>query len=1157
MAKHCVNHKSPEVISIADVLEINPIIAAAKIALWQERNNIYDRFPSMKEITEFSNKLNEQNVDSGIKVDEDSYYYESKDINGNNVIPSKWTNATLKNNPKIAKNIITKLKELYPEVVIQEDGILTNDGLYIPLNDASGMHYRDAFISAVSWANDSSIDTPPHEYIHHYLDMYRNHPLVKQAISNYGKENLTRSITRHYMNYEMSGTFNKFISEFWDMVKSLFGNSDIQKELARSFRKGESLGNKESGSGELSFSMSEQQNKSNVFFSDVKSRFNGTFNVHGNFTEEKMNPIQSEIAKKFIVNEFADLVDPLTGQFIDGITDDFIKRYFSGIATKLWVELQKVDTVNNKYRNSPLLHEKTIVEDLLPYLTSNDDTINDVIKSFITGDDANLVGKPKEMHDLLIRMQQRILYASKVNESYYSNRGKLIDKRKVDLHIDKEVKNNIKKKEQVYSKVKNKYVRESLKWVESKLMSKNINKLTLSMILSGSEKSAFTEFFYRSLDNSNKKFNNHYLRTSDMLSLEKKPEGYENWSYITSGKKNIDKLVGEVFNFTLDNENKRVKLTNQEILSMYMMSRQNDPMQHGKVPPLDALLESGIHLDDIIEGRDIMITDNLKISKPELERLITYVESNPTMVEMVSKMDSTSDYIHELTNDTFKQEMGYDLPKMEKYFPVKVGQKNLNIKNSFSELEGLSSAKERLGEKKPLLIGDALSVYNGYKDSAILYSTHALEVSNNRKLLNELRPKYSHKKDMAIYFDQIEGTLNKIETGGTLYASRGEKDLEQGLNKLTSNLSVSALAYNVPVLFKQPVSYLAAQMEIDGKYLKKAGWGVGPISGVKPGQIARSLKYTGINDGESKLPFEWHFPKDDPSLKEIMDHSPTLTMRTMGTINRETGEAFLDLKTGDDKINIPGTNLSISKKRSMAGIVTFDTATMVQIWDAVKLETEDKYPQLEKGSYEYWEHVASRTEEVFSKTQPTHAIVDQSPLEESTNPIARIFTMFGSPRSKLANLFAQNVLRYASNPTKENLKRMTSTLMNIGVYTGVSLAAIDVLFGALRGRFDDDDQMKDAAIMSFTSNTLGTFWGLGELSRMVMSRIDNAPWTANLEHPFQTLVSKSTDVVGHIYNGDYDKAAFKLAGVMANATGFPATPIGYSKDIYEGMFSEK
>lgn len=51
MAVHCVNHKSHSVIDLAKELGVSPLVAAAKIALWQEKNGL-DKFPDSSNLLE-------------------------------------------------------------------------------------------------------------------------------------------------------------------------------------------------------------------------------------------------------------------------------------------------------------------------------------------------------------------------------------------------------------------------------------------------------------------------------------------------------------------------------------------------------------------------------------------------------------------------------------------------------------------------------------------------------------------------------------------------------------------------------------------------------------------------------------------------------------------------------------------------------------------------------------------------------------------------------------------------------------------------------------------------------------------------------------------------------------------------------------------------
>ena len=46
---HCVNRSSPEFKALAEQSNMNPIILAAKVSLWQEKNGL-DNFPTIEDV---------------------------------------------------------------------------------------------------------------------------------------------------------------------------------------------------------------------------------------------------------------------------------------------------------------------------------------------------------------------------------------------------------------------------------------------------------------------------------------------------------------------------------------------------------------------------------------------------------------------------------------------------------------------------------------------------------------------------------------------------------------------------------------------------------------------------------------------------------------------------------------------------------------------------------------------------------------------------------------------------------------------------------------------------------------------------------------------------------------------------------------------------
>lgn len=1157
---HCVNHNDPQVIKLANDLNETPPVVASYIALMQERSGDLDTFPSKKELSDFMSEMKVRG--RGIKSDASSYYYESNDVNGNVVIPKSFSEAALKDDPKKAADIIDDLRKKYPEVIIMEGGILTPDGLYVPVTDnVKGLHYRDAFISAVSWANDSLMEVPPHEYAEHYIDMFQNHPLVREGITKYGKEGLARAMGNYYLQKEMSPWFKDFVGRFWSMVKSLFGNSDVRDILSEKFHKGERLGEESVGTGEVSYfaEKKDMHKKKGEYHSDVKSRFYGALNVYGNHSEMTVKVMEDNLTKKSILHEFGDEYDIETNSINDTYSEKTVHEKLIDTIDNMIRSFRRAHFIDGQYRNPDQFPDEYF-EDLMEFLKrskkENPTALNDIIKNLLSETEQPMAPTTKDNFNFILSIKQKLEYANNTKNTYHSNNGKVVSAEEVNKVIEKEIRNTRERRKKVYDKVKYPWAKKALEFIETKLQPYFINKLTLSMFVSGSERSAFSQLFYHSLVNSGKKYDALVQKIEDINTLENIPKNYDDWSYIKSGKKSIDKLVGKEFQLSSESDpNQTVKLTNQEIANIYLIQRQ-DKDEHGSPTPKKTFLEKGLKLSHMIDGRNVTADQSYLMSEEELGKLVKYVESEPTMMEQIRKIDMATDEVWNATNNTFKQEMGYNLRKMEGYFPIYTSFESDNVKSSFSSARGLSSGKHRLGSDEPLMVGDALDIFNNYKNQAILYSSYALEISNNRKMIEKIRPKFIHDKLMDKYFDQMIGTLNDIETGGTLYVSRGESDLNKGINKLGSNLALSVITMNFPVVMKQPIGYHNASMEIDKKYLAKAGWTAGGMVGINPKDFVKTIKYTGVKGGETWMPLEYQIDDKNPNLKEIKEHSPTLYKRTMGMVSREGAEAFMDMQTGDDKIHIPVINVDISKKRTLSGIIAVDSVTMMKIWEAVKHETLDLRKELTPNSNAFWEHVAERTEYIYEKTQPTDGVMGKSSLEQSSNPIARMITMFGSARSKMANNYIQDFIRFIENPSKENRRKLLGTTTNIFVYSALSMAAIDVLSNGLRGKFKDDDDWAQVGGMSFATNALGNFWGVGELARMIMSRIDDQPWTASLEHPFQALVNKSADSIAHLYNGDFDKAFFKMGTVILQLEGLPSAPLNYSKDIYDGMFGK-
>ena len=55
----CINRSHPEILQLAEELNVSPAVVSAKVGIWQSKNNILDRFPTIEELDVKSNNVNQ------------------------------------------------------------------------------------------------------------------------------------------------------------------------------------------------------------------------------------------------------------------------------------------------------------------------------------------------------------------------------------------------------------------------------------------------------------------------------------------------------------------------------------------------------------------------------------------------------------------------------------------------------------------------------------------------------------------------------------------------------------------------------------------------------------------------------------------------------------------------------------------------------------------------------------------------------------------------------------------------------------------------------------------------------------------------------------------------------------------------------------------
>jgi len=750
---------------------------------------------------------------------------------------------------------------------------------------------------------------------------------------------------------------------------------------------------------------------------------------------------------------------------------------------------------------------------------------------------------------LLVKIKQREEYMDKERWSYHTGENTLHAMDRLDVEMNNEISASSKRKDATYAKIKNKYLREGLRNIE-KLVSYTLNTKVVTKFLSGNLGTVFSKMFYHSFNKGLTDYSNFNDRARNILKPMLTVAGYDRWSAFNRKKDTIDDLETVSVSTLVDTtsqDTRDVKLTKSELMTLYFNLRLDDSNA--------AINERGFVLHDTIDGRDIAVNETIQLAPGEDEKIMALVEADEDMMSIVGAVDNLMKFQYEQTNPVFRRLSGFNMDKIENYFPVYVGHREFEQRRAKGILEQFRPGRARLGQNKPVRVADLNFTLRNTINASSLYHSYALPVRNMKKFLRGNRQNYVGTPEER-YFDFIEGFVNDIQDASLLYSNQGDKALTQRINQLTSNFAVSVLSWNVPVMMKQPVSYINAANKIDKRYLRQVGWGAGGVFGIKPGQIIKSLAFKTGEGSQSILPVEWQVDENDPTLQEIKELSPVLKQRLLGYISREQGEVLqsniFPFDQGDDRINVklPGMKKEkvISKNRLMEGIRVFDSATITSIWKAVKLETAELHPNLEVGSKAYNEHIAMRAEEIVADTQPTYDLIHRTELGRSQNPISRLITMFSSQRSKNFMLLVDRMVDFLQDPSKFNRKRMFSTYTNILVTSALALTAIDMLKTGFLYGFDDDDEA-EFAITKTLSNNLGLIYVVGPMADLIMSRIDDKPWRREWQHPIMSTAGELADAVAYTIKGDFDKALWRGFSATAKFKGLPLQAILLPKQL--------
>lgn len=563
--------------------------------------------------------------------------------------------------------------------------------------------------------------------------------------------------------------------------------------------------------------------------------------------------------------------------------------------------------------------------------------------------------------------------------------------------------------------------------------------------------------------------------------------------------------------FNLDGSKKPLLLTQAELMSLYLLEKQEDSKNRllNIGGGIETLKQGEKEVEETVNGKTKKVTrkgyvvaDSFKLTEHDLYNKIL-PKLDPTAKDVA---DGISKILNgEIANDLNKTSLvvdGYKKFNVKNYFPESVSDTVKKVGLLDKEIEALmtgkSFTKDRTGSKGvPLKINDIFEVYDrhilgasqyiGYEKALRDFNKVYNGTYNGKRLSNAIQNKMGVKTTNA-----IENFIRSVQ--GRQMTTRDDQQLP--LEKMFGNYKAAKVALNASVVMKQPTALLRAVPEFSGK-----GTDV----------IARVGKETLKTMGDV-VSFKRGWDRRQAIIDEMVEHSGLARMKSWGFSEYATAKTVGQLYdrnslTWRDKMNeLPGFNLA-----EMADLYTWSI-----IWEACKAETKTL------------EEATDKFNDVIRKTQVVESATTSSPIAKSNFYTKIVFAFKNEPLKTL------NYIRACLKDAVRGKDGAGNHLAKAVTWTGLSIALTSAITTAFSlGRDDEDDDIignkdwwkviSDEYKENFWSDVLGTSTVfLGD----IVPAVESALRGREVERADTALVTDTVNLLMRLYKGNYAAPLF-------------------------------
>ena len=434
----------------------------------------------------------------------------------------------------------------------------------------------------------------------------------------------------------------------------------------------------------------------------------------------------------------------------------------------------------------------------------------------------------------------------------------------------------------------------------------------------------------------------------------------------------------------------------EQIMSLYAYSKRDQAADH--------LKRGGIVIDESTE-----ITMKTKMGfkvKFNPTEATAYNISEETLAEITGKLtDDQKGYVDEMQdylstvmgakgNEVSLELYGIKLFKEKFYFPLKSAsqfmakakeqqQGEVKIKNSGFSKETVKKASN------PIVLTPFMNVWANHVNEMSMYHAFVLPMEDFYRVYNYRTPTSD-----TMATESVEMFIqNAYGKGATRYIDQLLKDLNGGartdsttgfINKMMGLFKKGAVFASLSVVVQQPSAIARAAALVNLKYF------IGPKVDHKRHKML------------------W---------KEVKQYAPVAIIKEMGYFDTNMGKSTQDFILGKEysgfgeKMKALFTDSNYRDEALSKAPALADEIAWCGIWEAVKRETQAKYPGLDVKSEPFLMLAGSRFTEVITKTQVYDSVLSRSANMRSKDTGMKMVTAFMAEPTTSINMVADALLQ--------------------------------------------------------------------------------------------------------------------------------------------------